>query len=956
MRGHFGQPGATRDGAGAQAAPPTSPGGPLRASARHLRSLLNVHTVAGQMFVLQLALVVLLVIAAVAALVVQARGTGMQEARQRSLVGAETFAHAPGTLPAMTSAHPTALLQPQAEAARKGSGVDYIVAFDRRGIRWTHPDPRLIGKSVVGGSFAPGLAGRTYTSTFTSALGPAVNTTVPVKDAGGRVVGLVSVGITVQQTNQRVLHQLPLLLGSAAGVLLLGAGGVALVSRRLRRQTHGLDPAEMTRMYDHHDAVLHAVREGVLILGGDGRLLLCNDEARRLLDLPADAEGRHIADLGLEPQMFALLRSGRTATDEVHREGDRLLAINVRATAPFGGPAGTAVTLRDSTELRALAGRAEVAQERLKLLYDTGMRIGATLDVTGTAEELADVAVPRFADLVTVELLEPVLRGAEPPWGPAPLRRMAVSGHARADTPPHPATELLTSLPAASAESGAGDAALPGTGGPPPVTDDTLADLHRSVLERDLRTADGWRAQDPERTQRILDHGIRSLVSVPLRARGVVLGVARFWRGEASGPFEEEDLSFAEELAARAAVSIDNARRYTREHATAVALQRRLLPQTLPEQSALDAAFRYLPAQAGVGGDWFDLIPLPGARVALVVGDVVGHGLHAAATMGRLRTAVHNFSALDVPPDELLGHLDELVAHIDTEEAREANGAGITGATCLYAIYDPTDGRVTMARAGHPGPALVGPDGAVSFLDVPVSPPLGLGASVPVETAEFLLPAGSRLVLYTDGLVENRDRDIGTGLTLLRGALAGGGDRTPEETCATVLDALLPEHPSDDIALLVARTQLLDPSRIAEWDVPSDPAAVAPVRSGCARTLEDWGLSDLAFTTELILSELITNAIRYGTQPIRVRLLYDRALICEVSDGTSASPHLRRAATTDEGGRGLFLVAQFAQRWGTRYTAEGKIIWTEQSPDGGPREAGPDLTDTLLDQWDEPAL
>ncbi|MEU9114035.1 SpoIIE family protein phosphatase [Streptomyces sp. NPDC048483] len=940
--------------------------------------MLSVHSVAGQVFVLQLGLVVLLVIAAVAALVVQARGGSLNEARQRSLVGAETFAHAPGTLAAMQSDRPSALLQPQAEAARKASGVDLIVAYSPQGIRWTHRDPRLIGKHLPGHVSVP--SGGTRTETFTTVLGPAVNTTVPVKDASGKLVGLVTVSITVHHTNQRVMGQLPLLLGSAAGVLLLGAGGVALVSRRLRRQTHGLDPAELTRMYDHHDAVLHAVREGVLIIGSDGRLLLSNDEARRLLDLPADAEGQHIVDLGLETQMAALLVSGRTVTDEVHRAGDRLLAVNVRATAPYGGPPGTAVTLRDSTELRALAGKAEVAQERLKLLYDTGVRIGTSLDVTRTAEELADVAVPRFADVVTVELLEPVLRGAEPPWGTAALRRMAVSGAARQDMPRHPATEPITSLPTASmAAEEASDPSLPhdrlpaapGTGHPAPADhsghrapDLGPSRINRSVLERDLRTADDWRAQDPERTQRILDHGIRSLITVPLRARGVVLGLATFWRGGASGPFEEEDLSFSEELAARAAVSIDNARRYTREHHTAVALQRRLLPQALPEQSALDVAFRYLPARAGVGGDWFDLIPLPGARVAVVVGDVVGHGLHAAATMGRLRTAVHNFSALDLPPDELLGHLDELVSHIDTEEVQSPtdptrepdNGAGITGATCLYAIYDPITGRATLARAGHPGPALVLPDGTVSFPDVPVSPPLGLGGTVPVETAELVLPEGSRLVLYTDGLIEDRDRDIDTGLALLRGALGTGADRTPEGTCAAVFDAVVPEHPSDDVALLVARTRLLPPDRIAEWDVPSDPAAVAPVRSECTRTLETWGLADIGFTTELILSELITNAIRYGTQPIRVRLLHDRSLICEVSDGTNASPHLRRATTTDEGGRGLFLVAQFAQRWGTRYTPGGKVIWTEQSLNNGDQEPGPDLTDALLDQWDESAV
>ncbi|MGW1373726.1 SpoIIE family protein phosphatase [Streptomyces sp. NPDC002446] len=937
---------------------------------QRLRSLLKLRgvraqSVAGQVFGLQLALVLLLVVAGVVALVFQARGAIRQEARQRSVIEAETFARAPGTLAAMKSADPTALLQPHAEAARKSAGVDYIVAFRPDGIRWTHPDPQLIGKHVVGGSFRQALSGKAYTTTLSSAVGPAVNTVVPVVDRDRSVVGLVSVGIRIQKTEQRVADQLPLLLGFAVGALLLVTAGTVLVNRRLRRQTHGLHPAEMRRMYDHHDAVLHAVREGVLIIGSDGRLLLANDEARRLLGLPddADAERRPVDGLGLDPRLSALLTSCREATDEVHLAGDRLLAVNVRPTAPYGGPAGCAVTLRDTTELRAVSGRAEVAQERLKLIYDAGLGIGTTLDVSRTCQELADVAVPRFADVVTVELREPVLQGDEPEGGAdTDLRRMAVRGFTE-DAPVYQVGEVIRFAPgtpmASSLESG------------------------RPVLVDDMRSSDEWRGQDPTATQRILDAGIRSVISVPLQARGVVLGLAGFWRSEASGGFEEEDLSFAEELAARAAVAIDNARRYTREHALAVTLQRSLLPQTLPAQSALEVAHRYLPAQAGVGGDWFDVIPLPGARVALVVGDVVGHGLHAAATMGRLRTAVHNFSALDLPPDELLNHLDELVSHIDTDEARAADAAadgrraadeevvwpgvsseaggtgpdggrtGITGATCLYAIYDPVGGRATLARAGHPGPALVRPDGTVTYPDVPVSPPLGLGGSMPVETAELTLVEGSRLVLYTDGLVEDRDRDIDTGLELLHTALASGADRTPEQTCTAVLDAMLPEHPSDDIALLVARTRLLDPAHVAEWEVPSDPAAVAPIRAACLRRLQAWGLEPIEFTTELILSELITNAIRYGAQPIRVRLLHDRALICEVSDGTSASPHLRRAATTDEGGRGLFLVAQFAQRWGTRYTPGGKVIWTEQSLDGRRNETGPESVDDILDQWDD---
>jgi len=880
----------------------------------------------------QLAVVVLLVAAALVALVVQARRDSMTDARERTLAAAQTFAHSPGIVQALNSPNPSAVLQPHAEAARKAAGVDALIVYSLDGLTLTHSDPLQIGKHIIG-PYAEAAEGKAFTRTFQGALGLSVVSAVPVKAADGSVVAIVAAPVTVENVQHRLNQQLPVLFVGAAGALVIAAGGSALVSRWLRRQTHGLGPAEMTRMYEHHDAVLHAVREGVLIIDGDGRLLLANDEARRLLHLPADAELHHITDLGLEEDLAELLTSDRPATDEVHPAGDRLLAVNKRLTAPRG-PVGSAVTLRDTTELRALSGRAEEARERLKLLYDAGMRIGSTLNVKRTAEQLAEVTVPRFADVATVELLKPVLHGEESSDGSTEMCRAAVAGLDE-DRLLHSVGELIRFV-----------AGHPVSGG--------MAD-GRAVLVRDLATFDDWPAQDPEGARQILGHGIHSLLVVPLRARGVLLGRAEFWRANASPAFEDEDVSFAEELAARAAVSIDNARRYTREHTMAVTLQRSLLPRGVPEQDALEVAYRYLPAMAGVGGDWFDVIPLSGARVALVVGDVVGHGLHAAATMGRLRTAVHNFSGLDMPPEELLGRLDELVAEIDADEAAEEDGQGITGATCQYAVYDPTSGQLAIATAGHPGPAMVHPDGTVDFPEVPVSPPLGLSAGMPVESASLTVPEGSRLVLYTDGLIEDRDRDLDAGLEALRGALTGP-DRTPEATCAAVMDAVLPAQPRDDIALLVARTLRLAPTQVAEWHVPRDPAAVAPVRTACARRLEEWGLDQIVFTAELILSELITNAVRYGAEPITVRLLRDRTLIYEVSDGSSTSPRLRRAADTDEGGRGLFLVAQFTERWGTRYTPTGKVIWAEQPLHDGATPEPEGLGEILLGQWDDAAL
>ncbi|WP_316739524.1 SpoIIE family protein phosphatase [Streptomyces sp. MK7] len=897
------------------------------------------------MFLLQVLIVLLLVAAGVAAVMTQAANDALRQGRHVSVVAAQSFASAPGTAQALLGPHPTAVLQPRAEQARKRSGVDFVVVMNTHGIRYTYPYPQEIGKKFVG-TFEPALHGRTVVEQaggppLPAGRGTDVQAVVPVTDTHGTIVGLVSAGLTVKNVARLWMPQLPITLGAGAAALVLAGAGTTLVGRRLLRQTHGLAPAELAGMYEHHDAVLHAVREGVLITDDRGRLLLANDEARRLLSLPEEAKGTRVRDLGLPERIMDLLTSPEAVTDEVHPVEGRLLAVNKRPTFPGDQLRGSVVTLRDTTELAAVSGRAEVARERLELLYKAGTRIGTTLDVRRTAQELAEAAAPQFADVVTVDLFEPVLHGWEPrtkDW--RRLRRTAIGG-AQEALPVHPLDDTVAF---------------------PPGTPQMLAlEQGTGVLEPDLRRARGWQEHEPERSHKALELGIRSLITVPLRARNVALGVANFYRTQDSQPFGSEDLSFAEELTARAAVTVDNARRFTREHTMAVALQRSLLPRGQPEQDAVEVAWRYLPAAAGVGGDWFDVIPLPGARVALVMGDVVGHGLHAAATMGRLRTAVHNFSSLDLPVDEVLGNLDDLVVRMDHEESigdhpDGGEGAGVAGTTCLYAIYDPLTGTCTMASAGHPVPAVVPPDGTVTCPDIPVSAPLGL-QGYPFEPAELQLPERSQLVLYTNGLVEDSAHDLDAGLHTLRQVLGRAPGRTPDETCQALIDAVKTPHRRDDIALLVARTRLFPPWRVATRDVPPDPAVVPSVRAWCREKLQQWGLEEVAFTTELILSELVTNAIRYAAPPIEVRLLYGRSLTCEISDASSTSPRLRRAATTDEGGRGLFLVAQFAQCWGTRYTPRGKIIWTEQVLDDGTSSAlASTPVDALLEQFGDPAL
>ncbi|MFF4490668.1 SpoIIE family protein phosphatase [Streptomyces sp. NPDC001544] len=576
-------------------------------------------------------------------------------------------------------------------------------------------------------------------------------------------------------------------------------------------------------------------------------------------------------------------------------------ADGARDARPAGPPTARGLVMVGEPRVGAYA---LAARRRLELLSEASARVGTTLDVRRTAEELAETAVPRLADYVTVDLSEAVLRGEEPLDPLGDLRRTVVHG-IRDDLPFIPVGKRPDFGPTA-----------------PQLRCLTSS---KAVLEPDLKVAAGWLALDPEHTDALLAH-VHSLIAVPLLARGVVLGVVGFYRAQDPTPYGDDDRSLAQELAARAALSIDNARRYTHERAMVLALQRRLLPHGLADQHAVEVAHRYLPAESDVGGDWYDVIPLSGSRVGLFVGDVVGHGMLSAATMGRLRTAARSYAELDFPPDEVLSHLDNLVGRLDREDP-DGEGVGIIGATCLYAVYDPTAQRCVMARAGHPPPALVHPDGTVSYPDLPSGPPLGLGG-LPFDAVEVDMSEGSQLVLYTDGLIEDRHRDVDAVLEQLRGALAHPR-RTPEDTCEAILDTVAPAHPYDDIALLVARVHALDSDRIATWDLPADPALVSEVRASAIRRLADWGLDEAAFAAELILSELITNAIRHGAGPIRVRLLYDRTLICEVSDASNTAPHLRRAASTDEGGRGLFLVAQLSRSWGTRYLPEGKLIWAE---------------------------
>ncbi|WP_344273934.1 SpoIIE family protein phosphatase [Streptomyces hebeiensis] len=710
------------------------------------------------------------------------------------------------------------------------------------------------------------------------------------------------------------------------------------------------------------------------------RLRRVNDDMERVLGLAEDdIRGLRLPEIvrgpysyEVERRMRRALESGETQYVEfpIRLVGhDRASAWAV-SLAPLRGEddgrvRGVILSGHDMT-------RQYTARRRLRLVSEASTRIGSTLDIVRTAQELADFAVPVIADFVTVDLLPTVSSGGEPPDGP-------LSGHV-----------MLRRVACRSVLEGCPEAVVPigETDFYPdfsPAAECLL--LQRGIMNRvtDPSIAQ-WAAQAPERSRSVRKFGIHSTMAVPLLARGTTLGVATFSRHRTPEPFEPDDLLMAEDLTARAAVCIDNARRYTRERDTALTLQRSLLPRVLPQHAAVEAAFRYLPAGsgAGVGGDWFDVIPLSSSRVALVVGDVVGHGLQASATMGRLRTAVRTLADVDLPPDELLTHLDDLVNRVSAEEAdapnapngrsgadgedaanaanAESSGStrssgssgssasaeyaaspesaaaentGDVGATCLYAVYDPVSRRCSLARAGHPQPVLVRPDGDAEFVDLPAGPPLGLG-NLPFETAEIQLPEGSLLALYTNGLIDSRERGPDDTMTALREALARPA-ASLEELCDTVLETVLPARPADDVALLLARTRALDASQVVTWELARDPAVVARARGNVSDQLAAWGLDEAVFTTELVVSELVTNAIRYASAPIQLRLIHDRNLICEVSDGSNTAPHLRRARVFDEGGRGLLLVAQLTRSWGTRQGVGGKTIWAEQTlPVGEP--------------------
>ncbi|MFI1311504.1 SpoIIE family protein phosphatase [Streptomyces albidoflavus] len=668
--------------------------------------------------------------------------------------------------------------------------------------------------------------------------------------------------------------------------------------------------------------------QGLFVLDDELRVLRYNRAGRGVSGLSEEEVlGRRVEEFapGLEPESVQKLAREAIATGTPVRkrlirgpspsDPDQTLTLEMSffplAGAGQGRPAVVTV-VEDMTAQQA-------DTDRLAVLSAVHASVGSTLDTVATADELVQALVPGFADAAAVDLLEDA--GASPVN--SPLRRAAFAPR--------------------RAERRREEGASRPFPFPTPYTQ-ALNDLRARLVP--VSSGAEWLATSPEGFAPLIEAGVHSMIVAPLTTGEGPLGLLTLYRTGLK-PFEDADLDIARQIAATAAAHLDNARRYRREHEAATALHRRLQLNALPDLSAVDADYVYLPE--GAGGGWFDVIPLSGTRVALVVGDVAGHGVEAAATMGQLRIALRTLTLQDLETDELLTHLDEVAAHVAATSGGDAGGPV---ATCAISVYDPVTRRCTMVRAGHPAPVVVEPDGTPLTVHVPEGPALGEGGGRVFTPAVVELAPGSLLAHCTTGLFVRRDRadrrgrgngqDGGARDTGLEHVLAAT-TRPLSELCDAAVYRMAPVR-GHDAVLLLARTHALRPERLAVWTLPADASVVGTARRLAERQLAAWDLADAAHTTELIISELVTNAIRHGEGPIQLRLIHDRGrLLTEVTDTSSASPHLRHARDSDEGGRGLYIVMRLSLRWGVRHSREDKTIWSEQELGGGTVDASAGL-------------
>ncbi|GAA2327527.1 ATP-binding SpoIIE family protein phosphatase [Streptomyces violaceusniger] len=774
---------------------------------------------------------------------------------------------------------------------------------------WTPPPPDVPHRAPLpspGGSshgdFPPGSHGEFPPGAGSLPPGSGV-ASVPVITADGQPVGALS-----------ALVAAPDELDDAQGVFLrMVAEWVAEYLRPARPAAADVEHERQPLGGDAVGSAVWRMNDGLLTLDDQARLTFANPAALKLLGASAqEVLGTVLWDHPVVRDTGMAACHGRAVTTHAPA------GVDTRWPGRAGWyharldpvPDGLVIHIADITERRAEEAEQSAAQrtaaERVMRMGELTSALAEALTVQDVVKAVADRVLPPFG---ATGLICQVIENGR-------LRMVGSAGY------PEEFLEIVQKLMVSDMSA--------------------IVQVLSSRSPTFLSTPQEYAEQHPDAADYLYRSGMKAWAFLPLIASDQQIGycVVSF-----SQPrhFSEEDRSLLIALSGLVAQALERARLYDAEHTRAQELQRGLLPRALPVVPAVAAEARYLPATEGVqvGGDWYDLIPLSGERIALVIGDVMGHGLSEAATMGRLRTAVHTLADLELPPDELLTHLNDLVGDLGDDFY----------ATCLYTVYDPVTNRCAFASAGHPPLAIVHPDGTAHFPHVDADPPLG-AASPPFETHEVQVPEGSHLVLYTDGLVESSAVDIDEGMARLAQALTraaapppeplGAGSaptsapttlREPGRLCDAVISALVPEQAEthDDAALLIARTRSMAPERVVSWALPDGPIAAAEARHHVTEQLSTWHLDELTMTTELLVSELVGNVVRHAKGPPRLRLLYGRTLICEVSDGSLTTPRIRRAAETDEGGRGLQLVAALSDRWGMRFLATGKCIWTEQA-------------------------
>jgi len=665
-----------------------------------------------------------------------------------------------------------------------------------------------------------------------------------------------------------------------------------------------------------------------LILGIDrsGRIVQHDRTAPKILARDTDdLLGVHLSDITANPSDTAtsigigvLLEAMKS-----EREGNAVLSIAlsggqsadavVTARPMQAGTSDVAAFVIMQIPLPSAERFVDPAVMRDILLRDTaGPGEEDTLDFSDLAKKMTAQLVPAFCTAAEVLVLESLIGDNEvPAHGPdanVPLRRL----HLRHDeddlawSSAFPVGEILR-YPSGSPYTRAIEAGQPA--------------LEHATPDTAKKLAKSWRRNPVG--------GLLSDVSMlilPAISRGTVLGLFCCFREAGTRRFDRYDMEMGMEFATRQAVFFNHATRYNREHATALTLQRAMLPTGLTYPSSVEVRHRYLPGSelVEVGGDWYESIRLPGARVALVVGDVAGHGVRAAVTMGRLRTAIQTLAMLELPPAESLQQLDELMQTIGEREPHFA--------TCAYAVYDGVTGEIELAVAGHLPPLLVHPDGRNEYLEVTPSPPLGIGNGV-VDTQVIGVEDGSLFVLYTDGLVESRDRDISDGLDRLKAAFGEGApEKDLEDLCKTALDGVYADAKRDDIAVLIAKLRRIPEDHRLCFQLEPKLSTVRDARALVRDPLKRWGLEDLIDSSELLVSELVTNAIKYANGEVLLRLILEPdSLVCEVHDSSPALPRVLQVDKDAENGRGLHVVQQMSSRWGARRTLTGKVVWCEQA-------------------------